>query len=307
MGKSDKSMNRNSGRQTKIVQKRTTLLEKLAYILRPYVVYMLVKTVAMLLLALAIPNLPISGITQWIQSNASLLSAVVNGIASMIAVCFVLNDFLIEANTAGEVDIDKGVPGQLLRYFQTNFWKRNSLDLGFFLCIVFGVTASLAVNILIQLVSNVMQAQNLLGSDKYDAVKTIQYSVPLWLGLILYGLVSPMVEEIVFRGITYSRIRRFYGIPKAVICSALLFGLFHGNLPQFVYGSIMGGIMAVCYELMGCLAAPVLVHMAANIFIFVVSGYTDWTAGLMTPMWCGVFLLLSCGAFWGIWVTNGKG
>ena len=51
----------------RIVQKRTTLLQKLAYILRPFVVYMLVKTVAMLTLALLVPSLPISGMAVWVE------------------------------------------------------------------------------------------------------------------------------------------------------------------------------------------------------------------------------------------------
>ena len=54
---------KNSKRQVKKIPKRTTLLQKLAYILRPFVLYMLVKTVAMLLLAMAVPVLPIAGIT----------------------------------------------------------------------------------------------------------------------------------------------------------------------------------------------------------------------------------------------------
>ena len=78
----------------RIVQKRTTLLQKLAYILRPFVVYMLVKTVAMLTLALLVPSLPISGMAVWVEENSYLLSAVVNAVASLAGVSFLLNDFL---------------------------------------------------------------------------------------------------------------------------------------------------------------------------------------------------------------------
>ena len=48
---------KNSKRQVKKIPKRTTLLQKLAYILRPFVLYMLVKTAAMLFLAIAIPEI----------------------------------------------------------------------------------------------------------------------------------------------------------------------------------------------------------------------------------------------------------
>lgn len=280
-------MDRKQKKQAKIIPKRTTLLQKLAYILRPFVVYMLVKTFAMLCLAIAIPSLPISGITAWVEEHSSQLSAVVNGVASVIAVCFVLNDFLIEVNTTGEVDIDISVPKQLVRFFRHGFFgypeqydaERNEMEkksgvrrvAELLLCIVIGIVSSLALNGLIEFVTNLMQGESLLGSERYDAVESIQYSVPVWLGLILYGIISPLVEEIVFRGIIYGRIKRFYGVPKAVIFSALLFGMFHANLPQFIYGTAMGIIIALCYECVGCFAAPVLVHMAANIFVFLLA------------------------------------
>jgi membrane protease YdiL (CAAX protease family) len=102
-------------------------------------------------------------------------------------------------------------------------------------------------------------------------VEAIQYSVPLWLGIILYGIVSPIAEEIVFRGVLYNRTKRFYSIPRSVIFSALLFGIFHANLPQLIYGTLMGVLIALCYERNKCFAAPVFFHMAANIVVFTLS------------------------------------
>lgn len=249
----------------KIVPKRTTLLQKLAYILRPFVLYMLVKTFAMLFFAIFIPSLPIAGIAAWVEANSYQLSAVVNALAAVIATAFLLNDFLIEVNTSGEIDIDRSVFGQYLAFLRKGFWGvwdvKKAVSL--IACTVLGASAAFCLNRLVALAT--------FSSEKYEAVETIQYSVPVWLGLILYGLVSPMVEEMVFRGIIYSRIKKFYGIPAAVLFSALLFGAFHGNLPQFVYGTAMGILMAACQEYSGCFAAPVFVHMSANIFAFLYS------------------------------------
>lgn len=258
----------------RIVQKRTTLLQKLAYILRPFVIYMVIKTVAMLTLALFIPSLPITGIRVWVEENAYMLSAVVNAAASLIAVCFLLSDFLKEAVVSSEVDIDAGVLRQLLAYVRTGFESGKAKSKGLVLCAVLGVVSAFAFNILIELVSNFMtrmsQMQGTLGSQRYETVEQIQYSVPLLLGIILYGVISPLVEEIVFRGIIFNRIKRFYSVKRAVIFSALLFGAFHANLPQFVYGTCMGMLMALCYERTECFGAPVAFHMAANVAVFVV-------------------------------------
>lgn len=252
----------------KIVQKRTTLLQKLAYILRPFVVYMVVKTAAMLTLAIVIPSLPISGITVWVEENSYMLSAVVNAAASLAGVSFLLNDFLKEAAVSGEIDIDAGVFRQLFDFFRNSFSGVKALVL----CVVFGAVSAFALNGIIgrisDFVTRVSQTQGMLGSEKYEAVKQIQYSVPLFLGLVLYGIVSPLVEEMVFRGIIFNRIKKFYSVTKAVVFSALLFGAFHGNLPQFVYGTCMGVLMALCYEWTGCFYAPLLFHAAANAAVF---------------------------------------
>lgn len=258
----------------RIYPKRTTLLQKLAYILRPFVVYMVIKTAAMLTLALLIPSLPVSGIEVWVEQNSYMLSAVINAVASLIAVCFLLGDFLKEAAVFGEVDIDAGVLRQFFDYIRAGFRNGASKLKALVLCAVLGAASAFGLNILIELVSEFMtrvsQIQGTLGSEKYEAVEQIQYSVPLFLGLILYGMISPFVEEIVFRGIIFNRIKRFYNLKKAVIFSALLFGAFHANLPQFVYGTCMGMLMALCYERTKCFGAPVVFHMAANVSVFLV-------------------------------------
>lgn len=288
----------------KIIPKRTTLLQKLAYILRPFVVYMVVKTVVMFLLAVAIPSLPITGIAEWVEHNSQQLSAVVNGVASLVAAGFLLNVFLIEASTTGEIDIDQSIPVQFVGFVKTDLTGARTVRkaVGLVLCVLLGITASLALNILVELASAAMGGSEtqILDSEKYEVVESIQYSVPVWLGIVLYGILSPIVEEMVFRGVLYSRIKKFYSVTKAVVFSALLFGAFHANLPQFLYGTAMGVFVALCYEYAGCFAAPVLMHMSANIFIFLISGLTAWTAFLITPVWFVFFAALSAGLLWGI-------
>lgn len=252
----------------KVKNKRTSFWEKAWYIIKPFLVYMIVKSFVMLLLAVFIPALPVPGMDEWVEINASLLSAVVNGVASLIGAGFLLNDFLKEVTVAGEVDIDAGIPKQLISFFKKGFFGYTSGNgAGLAICAGLGMITAFALNLAIEAVFMLLN----VGSEKYNAVETIQYSVPLWLGVILYGLVSPIAEELVFRGVIYNRMKRFYSVPCCVILTALLFGAFHANLPQFVYGTCMGILMALCYEKVQCFAAPVIFHMAANVFVFLLS------------------------------------
>ncbi len=256
----------------RVITVRETLLQRLAYILRPFVVYMLVKTVAMLTLEMLVMYFArAAGYVEWLSDSSNMVSAVINAAASIVGMCFVLNDFLKEAAVYGEVDIGSGVFGQLWKFLKSAFFGWRSL----LLCAVLGVLSAFAFNFIIELVSsfmeNILQTQGLLGSDKYESVRQIQYSVSLVLGLFLYGIVSPLVEEAVFRGIVYNRIKRFYSVKAAVIFSAHLFGVFHRNLPQFIYGTAMGILLAVCYERTKCFGAAVVFHAAANIAVFLAS------------------------------------
>jgi membrane protease YdiL (CAAX protease family) len=248
-----------------IKQKRETFREKAWYILKPFLMYMVLKTFILYFLALVVPSLPISGLSTWVEDNSYLISAVLNGVSSMIAAGFLLRDFLNEVATEGEVDIDKSIPRQLLDYIKNGFWGYGRINgKGLVFSAFCGIFFAYVLNIVI---SNVLSFLN-IASTRYESVETIQYSVPLWLGLLLYGIISPIAEEMVFRGVLYNRIKRFYSIPCSIIFSALLFGIFHANLPQLIYGTLMGALMAVCYEKNKCFAAPVVFHMAANIFAF---------------------------------------
>ena len=65
------------------------------------------------------------------------------------------------------------------------------------------------------------------------------------------------------------------GVYPAVICSALIFGLVHVNLVQFLYAAVLGCLLAFLYEKTGFFYVPVLGHIAANT-VAVVRAETGW-------------------------------
>ena len=109
------------------------------------------------------------------------------------------------------------------------------------------------------------------NSAAYQAVAAGQLSASLAVGLICYGIISPLAEELVFRGIVYNELKRSYRLPLAMLISALLFGLYHMNPVQGGYGFIMGLLLAYLYEYFGIFLWPVLVHMLANSLAYILS------------------------------------
>lgn len=107
------------------------------------------------------------------------------------------------------------------------------------------------------------------SSSSFSKTSSAQFSLPVWAGIIVYGIVTPVTEEIVHRGLIYNRLRRYFGFEIALVGSSLLFGLFHGNTVQLVYGSLMGMMLAYIYERYGAFLYPVLFHCMANIAVYV--------------------------------------
>ena len=272
-------------REPKVQPKRTHPLDKAWYILKPFIFYMVIKTVALLLLSMLAISFPFTAVSEWISLHSNQVNAVINAVASIIGVVFLMNDFLKEVETTGEIDIDTGVIKQLLAWIRNGIKEDRDKAVVLAITASLGITSSLAFNIL----AGIIQIQ----SPRYEKVEAIQYSVPIWLGLILYGIISPFVEEIVFRGLTYNRMRRFFGIPLSVIVTALLFAGFHGNLAQFLYALCMGVLLALCYEWVKSFAAPLVFHMAANIVVFVVSSLMGGSSALLYMPFLVFFALLS--------------
>lgn len=108
-------------------------------------------------------------------------------------------------------------------------------------------------------------------SLSYEERAALQYSVPLIYGLFYYGLVKPVQEELVYRGLVYGRMRKYFSGRVAIVASAFVFGAIHGNLVQLLYGFLMGMLLAWSFEHFGSLKASVLVHSAANIVVYLVS------------------------------------
>ena len=89
---------------------------------------------------------------------------------------------------------------------------------------------------------------NLLGlariaehSAAYRQVEQTFYTGRLALEIFALCAVIPLVEELLYRGIVYGRLRRWLGAAPAMLLSALIFGLIHMNLAQFIYASLFRG------------------------------------------------------------------
>ena len=93
------------------------------------------------------------------------------------------------------------------------------------------------------------------------------FKIPLWVSLIGYGFLAPFAEEVAFRGILFKYLSKWMPAVPAILISAALFGLYHGNIMQGLYAFFMGIMMALMMYLTDSLGASMLFHMSANTLV----------------------------------------
>ncbi|MCK4486068.1 MAG: CPBP family intramembrane metalloprotease [Desulfobacterales bacterium] len=88
---------------------------------------------------------------------------------------------------------------------------------------------------------------------------------------VVGGLVSPIAEEVFFRGIVYGFLRR-WGVLVAMVGSTVIFVLAHPIISGIPATQIVGGLVfAVAYEVEGNLMVPITIHVLGNMAIFSLS------------------------------------
>lgn len=134
--------------------------------------------------------------------------------------------------------------------------RNHRLLAGCFFSVLAGIGSCLCLNMVLQVF--------LPPSEGWSHVQEAIYQTPGALRFLVTVVLTPLTEELIFRGFIHKELRRHMGIAAAVIFGALLFGLYHGNLSQGLYAFLTG----LCLELVtvwsGRLAPAVLCHAAAN-------------------------------------------
>lgn len=105
--------------------------------------------------------------------------------------------------------------------------------------------------------------QTALGLTSENPLLTYVADDALWLRILVMVILAPVIEEYIFRKQLIDRMNA-YGEGLAVVTSALMFGLFHGNLSQLFYAFALGLVFGYVYLKTGRLHYSVGLHMLIN-------------------------------------------
>lgn len=86
-----------------------------------------------------------------------------------------------------------------------------------------------------------------------------------FLSFISIGILVPITEEIIFRGLIFSRLRRGMPVSIAIVIQGLLFGILHGGIIWMAQAFILGVIFAFIAIRFKSIVPCIIAHMAINI------------------------------------------
>ena len=133
---------------------------------------------------------------------------------------------------------------------KTNIDKYSLLNI-----IILGIFIAVFFNIFIYTLNGIIHI-----TDSYKISR-----LPLIVTIISSGILGPVLEELLFRGIVYNKLLEFNNHKKSCIITSVIFSLMHfPNLITMIYTFVLSFIMIYLYDKHKSLVAPIIFHIGIN-------------------------------------------
>ncbi|GKX68286.1 CPBP family intramembrane glutamic endopeptidase [Inconstantimicrobium mannanitabidum] len=119
----------------------------------------------------------------------------------------------------------------------------------------FAMLNSIFVGLVSDYFSSYRMVSNALSAANTSIIQTI-----------VIVIIIPIFEEMFFRGVIFSWLKKNFNIVFAIIVQALIFGIMHGNILQGVYAFVSGIIFALINIYTDSLYGNIVAHCLFNLF-----------------------------------------
>ena len=124
------------------------------------------------------------------------------------------------------------------------------------------ISASQALNMLIK----VLGLHQIFRYHVEDINNVFVANNSMLLTVLVVGMLVPIMEELVFRGLVFRRLSDYAGNIAGIFVSGLIFGIYHENMIQFIYATILGWLLAFVFSQTDSMIVPIIGHMVANLW-----------------------------------------
>lgn len=159
------------------------------------------------------------------------------------------------------------------------------------LCVLSGLAIVLLGNYPAMFLSNFLSNFGYNSSSSYVSQADSLQSILLEIGIV--AVLVPFMEELVFRGVILSSLRK-YGVGFSIVASGLVFGLAHLDASSVVFATIAGLVFGFIYAKTNNLWLTVIIH-GLNNFIATFGSHTDFFFGNMADLANTLLMLIPMG------------
>lgn len=172
--------------------------------------------------------------------------------------------------------------------------KENSMTPFVFFCVLsFCIGAQMVNSIWVSVLEVVL---NQFGVSLMPLLESVSGDADTFSMFLYSAILAPVAEEVLFRGYVLRSLRP-YGKRFAILCSGILFGLFHGNLLQTPYAILMGlvlGYVAVEYSIRWAVVLHMFNNLVlADLFTRLTAGLSDMVYSILNIVIFGGFFLIA--------------
>jgi hypothetical protein len=112
--------------------------------------------------------------------------------------------------------------------------------------------------------------------QKYsEMMESIMSGQNFILEILLTGILVPIIEEIMYRGLVFDQLRKNLPLSLALIFQALIFGLIHLNMVQGTYAFMIGILLGVALIRSRSIILPIAIHMGTNLSGVILSKFQN--------------------------------
>ncbi|NLZ33824.1 MAG: CPBP family intramembrane metalloprotease [Clostridiales bacterium] len=179
-----------------------------------------------------------------------------NYIGSSMSIIFILNNII----TAVTILIIYRVRKKNIKE-ELQFIKSNNLNM------IIAIILGLSIWLFDSGVLSIIQEAGLLAEHFATMEETLSPITQgnMFIVIISVGIIGPFVEELIFRGLIYKTLIKKFSVLWTIIIQAILFGLFHFNLIQSAYATLMGILLGYAVYKTKSIWPAVLMHIVNNL------------------------------------------
>lgn len=138
-----------------------------------------------------------------------------------------------------------------------------------------GFTGQLVTSIVLGILMNVLNVFPQKWVDDLNQTSNLVEDANSLLSFFAVVILAPVFEEILCRGLILKTLNKTMNKWCAIVLSAAIFGIIHGNPIQFIYATALGILLGWIYTKFDSIWVPMLCHLGFNL--------VSQLAGLLDP------------------------